>query len=120
MEVTKSNTLGLVEKITLYGSDGLHKNISARVDTGAVISSIDTKLAADLKLGPVIRSKKVRNANGVAIRPIVKCVFKMKGQEFKTEVTIADRKKMKYRALIGQNLLKKAKFYINPRKKIVH
>lgn len=119
MIFTKANIIGLVEKVTIIGNEGKYKSVAARIDTGAVISSVDAKLAAEMSLGPIMKTKKVKNANGVAVRPIVKCKFKIKGEEYITEVTIADRKRLKYRILIGQNLLKKTKLYINPRKKTI-
>lgn len=116
MQIDKDNIIGLTEKVTLIGNQNNYKTITARIDTGAVISSIDVKMAADLALGPVLRMKKVKNANGMAERAVVKCSFKIKGKIYKTDVTIADRKNLKYKALIGQNLLKKTAFYIYPKR----
>ncbi|MFT4303888.1 MAG: RimK/LysX family protein [Candidatus Woesearchaeota archaeon] len=116
MEIDKSNIIGLTEKVLLAGKDK-SKYITARIDSGAVISSVDLKLAAELELGPVTKTKKVKNSNGTSERPVVKCKFKIRDKEYKVEVTLADRSKLKYKALIGQNLLKKSQFYINPRKK---
>ncbi len=118
MALTKANTIGLTQKMTVLGNKNKSKVVVARIDTGAVISSIDLKLAAELGLGPVVRTKKVKNANGMTERPIVYCKFKIKGKTYRAEVTLADRHNLKFRALIGQNLLKKTNFYINPRLKL--
>jgi hypothetical protein len=117
MKTKKYEFIGLTEKITLIGNKDKSKTIIARIDTGAVLSSIDTNLAAELNLGPIIKTKKVKSANGISERPIIKCSFNIKNNIYKTPVTLADRKNLKYKALIGQNLLKKTKLYINPRKK---
>ena len=97
--------IGLTEKITITGTKGKKKRIVARIDTGATISSIDSRLAADLKLGPVVRTKLVKSASGSRSRPVIKAKIKLK-KEFSAEFTIADRKHMKYQVLIGQNILK--------------
>ncbi|MCB9359225.1 ATP-dependent zinc protease [Candidatus Woesearchaeota archaeon] len=117
MEMKQEKIIGLTEKVTLIGNNGHSKTIIARIDTGAVISSIDMKLAAELELGPVTKTKKVKNSNGISERPVVRCIFKLKNEEYRVDVTLADRSRLKYRALIGQNLLKKTKFLVNPRKK---
>jgi hypothetical protein len=115
MELKKNNIIGLTEKVIIIGKRGNSKTIVARIDTGAVISSLDVNLAKELDLGPILKTKKVKSANGVTERPIVKCWFSIKNNKYLTPVTLADRKNLKYKALIGQNLLKKTKLYINPR-----
>ena len=116
MAIEKNNTIGLTERITLLGNNNKEKALIARIDTGAVISSIDMKLAAELELGPVKKTKRVKNANGVSERPVVSCGFVINDKEYTMDVTLADRKHLKYRVLIGQNILKKTNLYINPRK----
>lgn len=116
MEISKSELIGLVEKVKLIGKEK-SKIVLARIDTGAKISSIDYRLAAELKLGPVTKTKKVKNANGITERPVVKCTFELKGEKHTIDVTLADREILQFSVLIGQNLLKKTKLYINPRKK---
>ena len=119
--VTKNNkkkilTIGLTEKVTAIGNEGSKKVIIARIDTGAVCSSIDLNLATTLKLGPVIKTKLVKNANGINRRPVMMCKFKIKNIIVEADVTIADRRHLKYGILIGQNLLKKTNFLIDPKK----
>lgn len=115
MTIKKKDMIGLTERITLVGNSGKTKTLIARIDTGAVISSLDLKLAAELELGPVKKTKKVKNANGITERPVVDCTFVLNDKSYKMDVTLADRKHLKYRVLIGQNILKKTKLYINPR-----
>lgn len=106
--------LGLVEDITLEGEKG-NKKLRARIDTGAQNSSIDQTLAAELKLGPIIKNKAIRQSHGRSIRPVVNVNCLLCRKKLRGEFTIADRSEMKYRVLVGQNLLKKG-FIIDPLK----
>ena len=49
--------IGLIENISIGSNDRYVKEIPAKIDTGATRSSIDIKLASELNLGPVIKSK---------------------------------------------------------------
>ena len=106
--------IGLAEKVNIRHDRG-KKNVIAKIDTGATKSSIDTNLAAELKLGPVIKSKLVKSAHGSKLRPIIEATIELAGKKIKSEFTLADRAHMKYRILIGQNILKDG-FLINPTK----
>ena len=108
--------IGLIEDIDIFGSNGNSKKILARIDTGATRSSIDKELAEQLNLGPVTRTKFVKQALGGTVRPIIVVEFKLAGKNLKKEFTIADRSHMKYRVLIGQNALNQG-FLIDPHKK---
>ena len=106
--------IGLAEKVNVQHHNG-RKNVIAKIDTGATKSSIDTNLAAELKLGPVIKSKLVKSAHGSKLRPIIEATIELAGKKIKSEFTLADRAHMKYRVLIGQNILKDG-FLIDPTK----
>ena len=106
--------IGLSQKITIFGKKS--KTLVAKVDTGATKSSIDSKLASKLQLGPVIRTKLVKSAQGREIRPVILAEIKMCGKKMESEFTLADRTHLKYAVLIGQNILKKG-FIIDPSKK---
>lgn len=106
--------IGLAENIVIKGPDE-SKEVAAKIDTGATKSSIDSKLAAELKLGPIIRTKLVKSAHGNTLRPMINVDLEIAGQKLKEQFTIADRAHMKYRVLIGQNILKD-KFLIDPSK----
>lgn len=109
--------LGLTEKIVVIGNSKKKKSLIARVDSGAVISSIDQNLAKELMLGPITRTKTVKSANGKTKRPVMKCSFLIHGKTLQADVTIADRSLLKYRVLLGQNLLRKTNMLIDPKKK---
>jgi hypothetical protein len=105
--------IGLYEKVTLKGNNTSDKKVIARIDTGATRSSIDVKLAASLRLGPVLKTKMVKSAHGATLRPIVEGSLNIAGKNLKTQFTIADRVKMKYKLLIGQDLLREGNFLVD-------
>jgi hypothetical protein len=111
------NVIGLTERIILK-SPGTSKSreILARIDTGATKSSIDVKLAAELNVGPVLKAKLVKSASGTSVRPMVECRLEIANKNLSSEFTIADRSHMKYRVLIGQNILCNNSFLIDPSK----
>lgn len=106
--------VGLAEKASIHYDNG-SKSVISKIDTGATKSSIDTSLAAELRLGPVIKSKLVKSAHGSKLRPIIEATIELAGKKIKSEFTLADRAHMKYRILIGQNILKDG-FLIDPTK----
>jgi|TARA_B100002003_G_C14089885_1_gene524203 hypothetical protein len=105
--------VGLTEKVVLFSNNGRKKTLMAKVDTGASRSSLDTRLASELNLGPIIKSKIVKSAHGNRLRPIIEAEVDIAGKKIKTEFTLADRSHMKYRILIGVNILKH-NFLVNP------
>ncbi|HLG23631.1 MAG TPA: RimK/LysX family protein [Candidatus Nanoarchaeia archaeon] len=106
--------IGLAEKVSIFHKDG-KKRVIGKIDTGATKSSIDTNLAAELRLGPVIKSKIVKSAHGSKLRPIIEATIELSGKKIKSEFTLADRAHMKFSILIGQNILKHG-FIIDPSK----
>lgn len=106
--------VGLVEKISIIGKTK-HKEVLAKIDTGATRSSIDTGLADELGIGPIIKSKLIKSAHGSRLRPVVEVEISLANKNIKAEFTLADRLHMKYPALIGQNILKMG-FIIDPNK----
>ena len=106
--------IGLAEKVRVHHPKG-SKRVISKIDTGATKSSMDTNLAAELRLGPVIKSKIIKSAHGSKLRPIIEATIELAGKKIKSEFTLADRAHMKYRILIGQNILKDG-FLIDPTK----
>ena len=102
--------VGLVEKVKING-----KEVTARIDTGAEHSSIDKDLSTRLKLGPILRTMLIKSASGQTRRPVVEAEMEIKGKVIKSKFNIANRKHMKYKVLIGQNILKQG-FLIDPSK----
>jgi len=108
--------VGLIEKVTIFGNDDKTRRIDARIDSGAEKSSLDLRLAKELKLGPVIHEKVIRSAHGKMLRPVMEATVILEGKKITTHFTIADRTHMRYKILIGQNILKQG-FLIDCMKK---
>jgi len=102
--------VGLVEEVSIQGKDFI-----ARIDTGAEHSSIDKKIADELKLGPPLKTILIKSASGKERRPVVEAEINIKNKSMKSRFNIADRGYMKYKVLIGQNILKDG-FLIDPSK----
>ncbi|MBI5389625.1 ATP-dependent zinc protease [Candidatus Woesearchaeota archaeon] len=107
--------VGLVERVTLQ-TPTITKEVIARIDTGATKSSIDTTLATELHLGPILQTRIIKSASGKSTRPILEATLTIAGKKLTAEFTVADRSHMKYTVLIGQNILSKG-FLIDPDKK---
>lgn len=115
--MAKRVIIGLTEKVIVKSMNNRKdKKVQARIDTGATKSSIDTDLAASLSLGPVIDTTLVKSASGSNIRPVINATIEIRGKQITSKFTLADRKHMTYKILIGQNILKKEKFLVDPTK----
>ncbi|MCA9496119.1 MAG: ATP-dependent zinc protease [Nanoarchaeota archaeon] len=104
--------VGLVEKVELEdGSAHL-----AKIDTGADSSSIDEELVKSVGNKKIISYKIIRSALGRHKRPIVKLDVVFQGIHFHENFTVSDRKNLKYKILIGKDILRKEGFLVDPRK----
>ena len=92
--------LGLVEPVRING-----KNFLAKVDTGADISSIDEKLANQLNIVNVVGNMRFKNAHGSRIRQLIECNVDIHGRLIKTRFSMANRSQLKYKILLGKNIL---------------
>ncbi len=106
--------IGLTEDIIIYGRK--IKHVKARIDTGATKSSMDESLAKELILGPSIKNAVIKSASGQTTRPVVKAEVSIGGKKVSTEFTLISRAHMKYKVLIGRNVLSKG-FLIDPSKR---
>jgi hypothetical protein len=106
--------IGLSERVNFRTNKINSKQYRARIDTGATCSSIDVVLASKLKVGPIVGSLNVKNVHGKKKRPYVFLRVILKGKSIRGKFTLIDRSHMKYRILIGQNVLKKGNFLIDP------
>ena len=109
--------LGLTEKVIIFGNNNQRKEVVARIDTGATNSSIDMDVAGTLELGPIKKTKLVKSASGKKRRAIISVKVKLADKEMEDDFTVAVRKHMTYPVLIGQNILRKGNFLIDPNKK---
>ena len=107
--------LSLTEQVTLLGRT--EEQVRARIDTGATSSSLDVQLAERLGLTPGDRLKIVKSASGVKKRPVITVKLLLQNSSLEEEFTLADRSHMTYPVLIGQNVLRKGNFLVDPQKK---
>jgi len=114
--LTGPTIIGITEKVILYGPKG-KKEVTAKIDTGASKSSIDEKLAEEIGMTDKVGIALVKTAHGNRRRPVIKEILKIKGRVMHVKFTVADRTQMKYRALIGMNVLKRG-FLIDPSRKV--
>jgi hypothetical protein len=112
--VTDKTIVGLIEEVILVGPK-MDKKVLARIDTGATKSSIDAKLAAEMDASAEFKTALVRSAHGIRRRGVIKQKVIIGRRRMNMEFTIADRSHMKYKVLIGQNILKR-RFLIDPAK----
>ena len=113
----KRTIIGLTEDVTIFNkAKKKQKKLKARIDTGAENSSMDARLAAELILGPITKMKLIKSAHGNKMRPVMNAEIKLAGKKMKSGFTLADRSHLKYRVLIGQDILKHG-FLIDPCKK---
>ena len=113
----KRIVVGLTESITIFNKGkNKQKKIKARIDTGAENSSMDARLAAELLLGPITKMKLIKSAHGNKLRPVMNAEIKIANKNMKSGFTLADRNHLKYKVLIGQDILKHG-FLIDPLKK---
>jgi len=105
----ETKVLNPVEKLTVYSYDQKKKmSLDARVDTGAKRSSIDRVLAQGLGLlaeNNILWKDRYqyRSATGLQTRPVVSVKIVLAGKKFRTSASVADRKKMKHKFLLGRN-----------------
>ncbi len=106
--------LGLTEEVFILGSTS--EKVVARIDTGATSSSLDLALARKLGIIPSSKVRVVKSASGIRKRPLAVIRVKMSGSVIEAEFSLADRSHMTYAVLIGQNILRKGNFLIDPTK----
>ncbi|MFP4119339.1 MAG: RimK/LysX family protein [Candidatus Woesearchaeota archaeon] len=107
--------IGFVEKVSCLTEEG-ERIVDARIDTGATKSSIDASLVDELKIGPVVGERIIRNAHGSERRKMVRVKIRIAGKTITAKFTIANRSRLRYPMLIGRNVLRKG-FLIDPNKK---
>ncbi|MEK7168916.1 MAG: sugar-transfer associated ATP-grasp domain-containing protein [Patescibacteria group bacterium] len=104
-----------VEEVLLKDIKGNWHKFLAKIDTGAWSSAIDITLAKKLGLlrkNKIITSRKKLSSLGEEERPVIEVNLKLSGKRFKTNVTVADRKLLRYSVLIGRTDLQG--FLISP------
>ncbi len=107
--------LSLVEEITIYGKNRKEK-IWALVDSGAQRTSIDRTLAKKIGLKKTGKTIVVKSSNGLRKRELAEITLSLKNKKFKVMANLSNREKMRFKALIGRDILYKGCFKIDIRK----
>ena len=108
----------LVARVTVAGPGG-EESVRAKVDTGADRTTVDRELADKLKLDPTGSKVLVKSLGGSQVmeRPLVKASITLKGRTFRLWVGVADRSQMRYRIIIGRDILRSGYYLIDPSRK---
>jgi len=106
----QKNILKTVEPIKVKSADGSKHEMLAKVDTGALRSSIDESLARSLGLlssDNIVFTRTYKSSLGKEKeRPVVSVSFYLNGQKIMTEANVADRSDLKTKFLLGKRDLK--------------
>jgi alpha-L-glutamate ligase-like protein len=98
-------TVKSVEEVKVLSSDLNRVPVLAKIDTGAWSSAIDKKFAKELGIlnkDKVLWYKRKLSALGEEDRPVIPVTFWLAGRKIKTDMTVADRKLLRYQILIGR------------------
>jgi len=120
MDIEKDGKIvGIIELVTVKGKKGM-KTVKAKLDTGTDRTCVDYDLAAEVELGPLVDTIKVRSTSGnnPETHVLAEAEIIIHQQHFSLPVSLEDRSKMKYEVLIGRDLLERSNFLIDPRKNI--
>jgi len=98
-------TIGAAEEVKVRGADGKRIKVMAKVDTGAWSSSIDKELAENLGLlnkDNILWYGRKLSAMGEERRPVIAVTFWLAGRKIATKMSVANRKKLTYKILLGR------------------
>lgn len=112
---SEKKVVGLVEDVKIVGMrDQLL--LKAKMDTGASRTSVDSRLAAKVGLGPIMSSVRIKSSTGgrSSRRPLAQATVMIAGERFDVLVSIADRHRMKNPMIIGMDILGSGRFLIDP------
>ncbi|MEE8232289.1 MAG: retroviral-like aspartic protease family protein [Thermoplasmata archaeon] len=114
MKSDKRTIMPIVCSVVLIGERG-QEEVTAKVDTGASRTSVDTDLAGRVGLGPVGDTVRVRAASSAQaeVRPLVEARLQLVGKEFVLPVSLADRGDMNYPVILGMDILSEGNFLID-------
>ena len=110
----KRTIMPIVCSVVLIGERG-QEEVTAKVDTGASRTSVDTDLAGRVGLGPVGDTVRVRAASSAQaeVRPLVEARLQLVGKEFVLPVSLADRGDMNYPVILGMDILSEGNVLID-------
>ena len=111
-----AEVLGYTTRVRLAGSADV-ESVIAKSDTGAKRTSVDTRLAGRIGLGPIVGNTRVRSgtADGHERRPLVPLEIRI-GDRWRTvTASVSDRGGMNYPVLLGRDVLEDYRLKIGKR-----
>jgi len=99
----KKIVVGLVEPVEII-SDKKNIQTLAKFDTGAERTSVDKQIVSELGIESVGKTTTF-NVHGKTVRPIVNINLCIKGKKFNVKANVSDRSSIKYKILIGRDVI---------------
>lgn len=97
-------TVGRYEEVEIIGLNGEREILSAKIDTGADISSLDIHVAERLGLmseDNILYESSFYNALGKKKRKVVGVTYYLSGRKIKSRVSISDRSRVSRKMIVG-------------------
>lgn len=98
--------VNIFEDIKIKSRAGKKISIPAKIDTGAMRTSIDETLAKDMGLleeSNILLKRYYKSALGGQERPVIGLIFWLKGKKIKTIAGVTDRSKLTKPVIIGRS-----------------
>jgi hypothetical protein len=107
------SVVGLVEHVKVTGENAAV--VRALFDTGAKSTSIDSAVARRVGLGKPLRYTTIYSASNIkgVRRPVVRAILEIMGRKFDTEINVQDRSHMRFKMIVGRNVLS-GNFVVDP------
>jgi hypothetical protein len=112
-----SKVLGDKETVVVMTDNG-PVSITAKIDTGADYSAIDSTLAKSLGLHENSLNRRVTNAQGTQVRGTADILFNIGDKQISTVVSLADRSQLSTEMLLGRSDMQD--FTIDPNKQFLN
>ena len=109
MAGTEKKVVGIFETIKIRTGKKKRAAVPAKIDTGALSTSIDERLARELSLltpENILLAKKFKSSLGEQERPVIRFVFWLGGTKIVTRASITHRKELRRMVIIGRRDLK--------------
>ncbi|MFZ2202759.1 MAG: sugar-transfer associated ATP-grasp domain-containing protein [Microgenomates group bacterium] len=105
----EKKVVGVFETVKIRTGKKKRAAVPAKIDTGALSTSIDESLAKELGLlatENILLAKKFKSSLGEQERPVVRFVFWLRGKKIVTRASITHRKELRRMVIIGRRDLK--------------
>ena len=109
LATVEKKLIGVFETIKIRTGKKKRVSVSAKIDTGALSTSIDERLANELGLltkENILLQKKFKSSLGEQERPVIRFIFWLKGKRIVTRSSITHRKELRRMVIIGRRDLK--------------